>query len=104
MNYDVSFKLTNPEKDRCHVIKCKFRIYESGLFAYGNRKGMTIDFSESRELMSTDEHFDIRYDTRYDSRNEAGFIKQFITERWDGENGAWKSSDITVTEIIEPEV
>jgi hypothetical protein len=101
MKYKVSFKLTNPEKTKSFMVRGIFEIYESGAFAYGNRKGLHMDFSESREVMGSNMNFDIRYDTRYSSQDEPTYIKTFVKDQWSGLNGSWKASYITVKTIFE---
>ena len=101
MKYKVSFKLTNPEKTKSFMVKGIFEIYESGAFAYGNGKGLYMDFSECREVMSSNMDFDIRYDTRYTSKDEPEYIKTFVRDNWSGLNGSWKASYITVKKIFE---
>lgn len=101
MKYKVSFKLINPEKTRSFMVKGIVEIEKSGAFAYGNGKYMHMDFSECREVMTSDLTYDIRYDTRYDHSDESGYIKTFIKDNWSGQNGSWKAQYITVKKIFE---
>ena len=101
MKYKVSFKLTNPEKTNSFMVRCVVGIGKSGAFDYGNGKYMWFDFSQCREVMSTDQSYDIRYDTRYSSSNEPEYIKTFIKDKWSGQNGSWKAQYITIKKIFE---
>ena len=103
MKYNVSFKLTNPEKTKSFMVRGIFEIYESGAFAYGNQKGLHMNFSQCREVMGSDMNFDIRYDTRYSSQDEPAYIKTFVKDQWSGQNGSWKASYVTVKTIFELE-
>lgn len=101
MKYKVSFKLTNPEKTKSFMVKAVFEIYKSACFDYGNGRGLHMDFSECREVMGSNQDYDIRYDVRYNSEHEDDYVKTFIKEMWDGQNGAWKASYVTVKKIFE---
>ena len=97
--FAVSFILVNPEDSKSHKMKAIVNIEQSGAFEYGNGKVMDFNFSGS-ELKMNNNSVDIRYDTRYSSNNEEGYIKQYISEHWDGKNGAWKALYIKIKRKI----
>lgn len=97
--FAVSFILVNPETSKSHKMKAIINIEQSGAFEYGNGKVMDFNFSGS-ELKMNNNAVDIRYDTRYSSNDEEGYVKQYISEHWNGKNGAWKARYIKIKRKI----
>lgn len=102
MMYDVSFKLTNPETKESYDVKGVVEFQKSGAFDYGNEMAMIIDYAGYNDIMgygagsSTKKMYDIRYDRRYRSDDQRGYIKAFLRGQYDGKDGDWKATYITI--------